>query len=157
MKENNNKNFLVVGIGNAFRGDDALGLLIARFLKRYFAGRVKIVEVDISFDELIQTWGKFQLVIIIDAVKSESDEIGKVYRFELWEAEIPSKLEFFSTHALGVAEYINLAKVLGNLPAKVIIYGIVGKHFNFGDPISPEVKSSCREVIKQILCDCEVR
>lgn len=157
MKENSNKNFLVVGVGNAFRGDDAVGFLIARFLRKCFKDRVKIVGVDISFDELIQIWKDFYLVVIIDAVKSENDEVGKVYRFEVQESGMPSKLEFFSTHALGIGEYVELAKVLSSLPTKVIIYGIVGKNFNFGDSISPEVKSSCRKVVEWILEDCGAR
>lgn len=152
MKGNREKSFLIIGVGNEFRGDDAVGILIARFLKRYFREGVKIIGVDTSFDELIQIWGNYDLVIFIDAIKS-GEKPGKIYRLKFGVDEIPTKLEFFSTHSVGLIEYIEIAKALGKLPGELIIYGIVGKDFNVGSSISREVKVSCKKVAREILAE----
>ncbi|MEN3039158.1 MAG: hydrogenase maturation protease [Candidatus Kryptonium sp.] len=142
---------MIVGIGNVFRGDDSIGILIARFLRRYcFADSVKIIGFDLSFDDLIEIWDDFGIVILIDAIES-ADKAGTIYRFEPTSEVLPAEVRFFSTHTLGLAEYIQLGKAIKALPVKLIIYGIVGKNFWIGAPISNEVKSSCRKVIQRIL------
>ncbi|CUT05664.1 hydrogenase maturation protease, partial [Candidatus Kryptonium thompsonii] len=105
MKGNREKNFLIVGVGNVFRGDDAVGILIARFLKRCFKENVKIIGVETSFDELIQFFGDYDLIIFIDAIKS-GEKPGKIYRLKFGVDKIPAQLEFFSTHSVGLIEYI---------------------------------------------------
>ncbi len=152
MKGSKGKNFLIVGVGNPFRGDDSVGILVARFLKRCFGERVKIIGVGFSLDELIQTWGNYDLVILIDAVKSKESP-GKIYRLKFGVDEISARLEFFSTHSIGLIEHIEIAKALGKLPRELIIYGIVGKDFDIGGAISREARASCKEVIKQILSE----
>ncbi len=155
MKGNREKNFLIVGVGNVFRGDDAVGILIARFLKRCFKENVKIIGVDTSFDELIQFLGDYDLIIFIDAIKSE-EKPGEIYRLKFGVDKIPAQLEFFSTHSVGLIEYIEIAKALGKLPKELIIYGIVGKDFDVGSSISSEVKVSCKEIVREILSEIGV-
>lgn len=152
MKENKEKNFLIVGVGNPLRGDDAIGILTTRFLKKCFRENVKIIGVDISFDELIQIFGDYELVIFIDAVKSEGSP-GKIYRLKFGVDKIPAQLEFFSTHSIGLIEYIEIAKALGKLPGELVIYGIVGRDFNVGSSISREVKVSCKKIVREILSE----
>lgn len=143
--------FLIVGVGNVFRGDDSVGILIARFLRRYcFADNVKIIGLDLSFDELIEIWGNFEVVILIDAIDLD-EKPGTIYRFEPTSEALTAEVRFFSTHTLGLAEYIEIGKAIKALPMKLIIYGIVGENFGIGAPISDEVKSSCRKVIQKIV------
>ncbi len=44
-----------------------------------------------------------------------------------------------STHGFGVAQAIELARALNQLPKHLRIYGIEGRQFEIGAPVSPEV------------------
>lgn len=63
---------------------------------------------------------------------------------------IPAQLSFHSTHAFSVAEAIELARVLGQLPSSLIVYAIEGKNFSSGIEPSPEVENSMRKVVEQV-------
>ncbi len=143
---------MIVGVGNLYRGDDAVGILVARYFRRFFNHDVRIIDVDITFEDLISEWKNFDLVILIDAVKS-GDEAGKIYRFEYGVDKVPAFLGFYSTHSFGVMEYVEIARTLGTLPGKLIIYGVVGKNFNIGDSISHRVKLACRKLVGLVLED----
>ena len=56
-----------------------------------------------------------------------------------------------STHGLGVAEAIELARVLGRLPARLQVYVIEGQRFEHGAKISPELHSGIEEVVHRIV------
>jgi hydrogenase maturation protease len=47
-----------------------------------------------------------------------------------------------STHALGVAEAIELARALGRLPARLEVYAIEGARFTAGAGLSPAVEQA---------------
>jgi len=86
---------LIIGLGNDYRGDDAVGRVLAR------------------------------------------------------------KLQAISTHAFSVAEAVELARALNQLPPRLIVYGIEGKNFDSCVGLSPEVKLAVEEVfcrVKEELC-----
>jgi hydrogenase maturation protease len=56
-----------------------------------------------------------------------------------------------STHAFGVRQAVELARVLNRLPQMLLICGIEGKQFSFGAPLSPEVERSVESVAQQLL------
>ena len=51
---------------------------------------------------------------------------------------------------LGVAEASELARALGRLPARTIVYGIEGSRFDTGSPLSPEVEAATQSVAAAI-------
>jgi hydrogenase maturation protease len=70
-----------------------------------------------------------------------------------WDAEeAPIRMDSFrrSTHALGVAEAIELARALNRLPSRLRIYGIEGRRFDPGAVPSPEVAAAVEAVTQQI-------
>jgi hydrogenase maturation protease len=146
-------NKLVIGIGNEFRGDDGVGLFIARQLGRKFCLDAPVVESRGEGTELMSLWLGYDLVVLVDAVHSDSAP-GKIFRFEVPGSAIPKALfPRHSTHAFGVLEAIELGKTLGNLPSRMIIYGIEGGTFDEGVEISSEVLSASKNVIDLIARD----
>jgi hydrogenase maturation protease len=55
-----------------------------------------------------------------------------------------------SSHGFGVAEAINLARILQLLPKSLTVYGIEGKNFGIGETVSPEVLKSVEDLAQQI-------
>jgi hydrogenase maturation protease len=61
-------NVLVLGIGNDFRGDDAVGLLAARELESMHLPHVNVVESRGDGARLMRLWKGYPAVLVIDAV-----------------------------------------------------------------------------------------
>src|ERR1035437_11103975 len=57
---------------------------------------------------------------------------------------------FRSTHHFGLAEAVELARVLDRLPPCLWIYGIEGRRFEQGSCPSPEVARAIEEVAERI-------
>jgi hydrogenase maturation protease len=75
---------------------------------------------------------------------------GTIYRIDAHEKEIPRSLFHCSTHAFSVAEAVELARALGQLPQRLIIYGIEGKNFESGIGLSPEIETAAEETARRV-------
>jgi hydrogenase maturation protease len=141
---------LVIGIGNDYRSDDRAGLFIARQLKQLLPHGVEVIEQSGEGAALIDSWRDAEEVFIIDAVYS-GDSVGEIHRFEAHAEPVPTIFSRYSTHAFSLAEAIELARALGQLPSKVIIYGIEAKQFGSGTKISPEVRRAAEKVVRRVI------
>lgn len=145
---------LVIGVGNPYRRDDAVGLIVARTLREKNLDGVKVLEMSGEGAALIEAWQNAERVIVIDAVCSGAAP-GTIFRFEAHRRSIPTRFFRYSTHNLGLAEAIELARSLGQLPKELIVYGIEGRDFTVGEGLSPEVAHAASQVLERILSELE--
>jgi hydrogenase maturation protease len=152
---------LIIGVGNDDRGDDAVGLIVVRRLRGARAGNpsaaaalVAVIEASGEGAALIEAWRSADLVILIDAAHSGAVP-GTIYRFEAHDRPIPLHICRSSTHALGVGAAIELARALGRLPARLIVYGIEGRSFEVGGGLSPEAELAAGEVLERLQCEID--
>ncbi len=137
----------IIGVGNAFRGDDGVGArVIDRLLERAADAMphgVRLTKSTGDIAELVQAFGACREAVLIDAVNS-SDTLasGAVIRMNLLTQEVPVERLRASSHCLGVAESIALARVLDCLPSKLSLWGIAARNFSLGDRLSPEVATA---------------
>ena len=137
---------LIIGCGNRQRGDDGAGILVAeRLRERGIEAVARVGEVT----DLIEAWKGADDVIVVDAVVTGSP-LGTV---QAWDGRQPlaSLSTTTSTHGLGLAEAIELARVLNRLPARLRVYGVEGRRFGPGTEISPEVHRAVEEVVRRII------
>jgi hydrogenase maturation protease len=139
---------LVIGVGNAYRGDDGVGPAVLALLREEELPGVRLLECDGDCSALLDAWRGVGAVVLVDAVSSGAPP-GTIYRFDALARALPREVSFQSTHAFGVAEALALGRTLGQLPAKLIIYAIEGKTFTTGVGLSPEVELAVREVAQQ--------
>ena len=71
----------VIGIGNPLRGDDAIGLLVARRVRELADPEVEVMELEGEPARLIDAWQGAGLAVVVDAVNSGAPE-GTVMRFD---------------------------------------------------------------------------
>ena len=140
---------LVIGVGNAHRGDDAVGLVIARCLREATRDAVIIHEITDDGLTLIDLWKNALGVIVVDAMQAGAAP-GTIYRIDASTQPIPATYHCSSTHAFGVAATIELGRALQQLPAQVIVYGVEGKDFTPGAALSPEVEHVVNKVVEQL-------
>jgi hydrogenase maturation protease len=147
---------LVIGLCNQYRRDDAVGLIVARCLKERAPEHVRVLEESSEGAALMESWKDADAVILIDAVHSGA-EPGTLYRLNAHTQPIPTGFSHCSTHAFSTAEAIELARALGQLPPRLVVYGVEGKTFVPGLGLSPEVEKAAQEVVERVLADlrCE--
>ncbi len=141
---------LVIGIGNALRGDDAAGLLTVRRLQ-IAAESVQVIEHSGEGADLMTLWEDrhADLVICVDAVTS-GESPGTIYRLNPRLEPIPAAFFSYSTHAFGLAEALELARILDRLPPQIIIYGIEGACFCPGASLSDPVRVAIDAVLERV-------
>ena len=145
---------LLIGIGNEYRCDDSIGLHVIRALKEQKLPETTIVESSGDGAELIEMSSLARMTILIDAVSS-GGEPGAIYRFDALRQTIPAQLSFQSTHVIGVAEAIELARILGQLPPSLIIYAVEGENFSIGVGLSSRAGDAVQKVVERVTCEVQ--
>ncbi len=141
---------LIIGIGNPWRGDDAVGCEVARMLAEKLEGACRIIELSGEGAGLIDAWEDAGQVIVIDAVASGS-EPGTIFRLNAGTENMPSQFFSYSSHAFGLAEAVELARTLQRLPQQLLVFGIEGSGFNHGEPLSAPVRAAAEKVCSEII------
>ena len=131
----------IICVGNAFRGDDAAGLEVAKLLQGTLPDGTEVLEREGEPTALMDSWEGAEAVWLVDAVCSGAPS-GTVHRIDAGEQELPAGLFRASTHAFGLAEAVELARALGRLPTRTVVFGIEGERFEAGDELSPEVAAA---------------
>lgn len=144
----------VIGVGNAWRGDDAAGLLAARRLRERLDSSVEVLEAEGDGLALLDLMEGVDHVILIDAVTG-GGQPGTTVRLDLsverhWGTVVPC-----STHAMGIADAIDLARALGRLPKQIILYGIEIESVDSGASLSGSVREGLDAVVEQVYQEVE--
>ncbi|HZS29906.1 MAG TPA: hydrogenase maturation protease [Gaiellaceae bacterium] len=149
-----NGHTVVIGVGNALRGDDAAGVEVVERLNGRVPPGVVVAACDEEPSRLIEAWADADAVVLVDTVAS-GERAGTLHRFDAGETPIPARTLRSSTHAIGLAETIELARALGKLPARLVVYGIEGAAFESGASLTPAVEDAVGKLVDTILGDLE--
>jgi hydrogenase maturation protease len=144
----------VIGIGNPLRGDDAIGLLVARRVRDLADPEVEVMELEGEPARLIDAWHGAGLAVVVDALKLDAPE-GAVVRFDATADPLPPSVSASSTHALGLEEAIEIARVLDRLPEHLVVFGIQGTRFQAGSDLSPAVAAAIEPAAEAVLREGE--
>lgn len=151
MSATHRPGLLVAAIGNPDRGDDGVGRAVARELRQRATG-VRIFECGGDVLELIDEWTGYATAILIDASGPAGDP-GHIRRIDLVNSVLPADFSQNSTHAFGLAETIELARALGQLPRRLVVYLVEGERFEIGCSLSPQVSGAVGKAAEAILAE----
>ena len=143
---------LVIGVGNMFRRDDGAGPACASLVKAGAASDVKVLIRTGEAADLLECWKRDDEVFIIDAMKA-GQPIGSIKRIDGRSGAFPVNDFKLSSHSFGVAEAVEIGRVLVRLPNKLIIYGIEAGEVGDGQGLTPEVEKAVSDVAKVILAE----
>ncbi|NUM81306.1 hydrogenase maturation protease [bacterium] len=150
MKTDDKIPILLIGIGNEFRKDDGVGLVVARKIAAKNIRKVAVMEYSGEGTSLMEAWRHAQTVILVDAIAS-GGQAGTIHHFEAHRENIPANFFNYSTHAFSVAEAVELSRALGKLPEIVHVYGIEGEDFAAGAGLSVSVENKIEKLTEQIM------
>jgi hydrogenase maturation protease len=141
----------VIGLGQAAAGDDGVGLVVLRSLRvRALPSGVELHEVG-EPSALVPLLSGATPVIIVDAVLGDSaGEVVELSPDELAE-HAPLRM---SSHGLGVAEAIGLARVLAegrSSPEIRIIAITIARPERYQQGLSPEVAAAVPRAVERVL------
>jgi hydrogenase maturation protease len=147
--ENNLRKTLLIGVGNEYRSDDGVGLMVARTVREKQFSTILVKEESGEGVALMESWQRFSNVMIVDAVSSGAAP-GTIFRIDAGKEKMPAKFFHYSTHAFSISEAIELARVMNTLPPKLLVYGIEGNNFAAGTTLSHSVQLASGKIIEQI-------
>jgi hydrogenase maturation protease len=131
---------LVIGIGHPDRGDDAVGLLVARRLAASNSMPIEVRESGGDLLTIVDDWAGAGAVILVDAVVGTGAP-GAVCVIDLIAETAPGEHNV-SSHGFGLAEAVALARALGTLPKALHLVGIEGAAFTVGTTPSAAVQAA---------------
>ncbi len=138
---------LVIGVGSANRSDDGVGAYVSEGLK---ARGFDAIAHEGDGAALLDLWEAKSACILVDAM-SGGGEPGTIRVFRDFAAPVFAHASFVrSTHQVGLAEAVSLARALGRLPADLMVIGVAGVEFGYGRRLSPPVASAADRLIDRL-------
>jgi hydrogenase maturation protease len=134
---------LVIGVGNPLRGDDGAGRTVARLLAERAVPGLVVRESSGEATSLMDAWTGFGDVVLVDACRGAGPP-GSVHVFRADEVDRVASLRHASSHSLGVAAAIGLARALGTIPGRLVVYAIEARDTAEGARLSPQVEDAVR-------------
>lgn len=145
---------LVIGVGTDERGDDGVGLDVARALRDRRPLGVTVLEAPGDLTRLIDLWEGRPLVLIIDAMRSGSPP-GTIRRWEgAATTEFPLAPEL-SSHGLGLGHVLQLARSLDRLPPRIIVFGVEARTESLGAARTDLVADAAKHMVDLLLDELE--
>ncbi|PPD44470.1 MAG: hydrogenase maturation protease [Methylocystis sp.] len=140
----------VIGVGNLDRGDDGAGRAVARRLRATELKGIEVAEQEGEATSLLNQFEGADLVYLVDACLSGAPA-GAIHRFDAAAAPLPGKIANFSSHGFGLAAAVELARTLGALPPRCIVYAIEGENFAVGVHLSGAVQTAVETVTAELI------
>jgi hydrogenase maturation protease len=143
---------LVVGVGNPDRGDDGVGLLVARMLRDRLPADVRIEERLGGAAELIELLREADQAVLVDAMVSGAPA-GTIRRFDCAAGDAAPGHGQASSHGLGVTEAVGLASALSCLPRVCLVYGVEAAEFSPGSDMSDAVVAGAEALADRLAAE----
>jgi hydrogenase maturation protease len=155
---------IVIGVGTEFRSDDGAGPVVIERLRGTVPANVDLLLSDGEPTRLMEMWTDAAVAIVVDAVSGGDAEPGTLHRVVVPEqatghGSLPapgqpaSAAAPASSHGLGLGAAIELSGALSRLPALLILHGVQGEVFGYGQAFSPAVAAAIDDLTARVRAD----
>ncbi len=142
---------LVLGVGSILMRDEGIGVrAVEELLRRYrFPEDVEVLDGGTSGIELLSYISGKDYLIIIDAIKGNTPP-GTVLKVE--GEDVPAIFRTrISPHQIGLTDLLAVAKITGEIPKEIVLFGIEPKVIEMGLEFSDEVRASFDKLISTVV------
>lgn len=142
---------LVLGIGNTIRGDDGIGIYVARALRKILPHDYQVKELSTGGLELMEAMSGYQKVFLIDAIRTLGATPGHVHHLSLQDFAYHHSLS--SSHGLSLRQILEWGKKIVDkqMPEEVEIIAIeapcVGE---FAEGLSPRLQEQFAMIVERV-------
>jgi hydrogenase maturation protease len=168
---------VVIGLGNPYRCDDGLGPAVAGLLRARRLPGVAVREAPADSAALLGMWSGARLAIVVDAVHGPAARAGRVHRLAVPAAgragrpglarpgrpgrpgkgrpARPGGPDLAGTaqagsHGVRLGPAVELARVLGRLPRRLVLYAVEVTRTGHGRGLSPAVAAAAARVAAEV-------
>jgi hydrogenase maturation protease len=140
---------LVLGLGNEFAGDDAVGVLVARRVRKHVAEAADVVESSASGMALIEIFAGYDRAVVVDSIQTGRTPPGTITELGL---EDVGAVLAPSLHHTGLPEMAAVAERLGlRFPGETRVLAIeVLDPYTLGGALSAPVAAAVDELARRV-------
>jgi hydrogenase maturation protease len=144
---------LVIGLGAWDRGDDAAGLVVAARLHARLEGRARVVVGCADAFAFVAELEGAARVVLVDSLQTSDCPAGTLQQLDLARAAPPPQPPRLSGHGDALGAGWRLARTLGVAPPFFRIWGVVGRDFGLGAPLSAAVRAALEPLTAAVLVE----
>jgi hydrogenase maturation protease len=146
---------IVIGLGNPILGDDGVGWQIASKLQQ-----MEKIPLNVTIDclaiggfSLMEALIGYDRAILIDAIVTHKDPVGRVRLYKLEDLPNPASGHTTSAHDTSLQNALIIGRSLGvHLPSDISIVTVEAeKVYDFSEELTPPVASAVPEAVDKIL------
>jgi hydrogenase maturation protease len=141
---------LIAGLGNDLRRDDGVGPAVALKVAHAAGPGVTVLVNAREPADLIEVWRDADVAIVVDAMEAGLAP-GSTRRLDAAALAASGFPASASSHLLPLSNVVELARTLGALPGRLLVFGVQGSAFGPGEGLSPEVQQAVDVVAAEIL------
>jgi hydrogenase maturation protease len=146
---------LVLGIGNEIRGDDGVGVHVARraaeLLPAAWNGRVDVDEACTGGFDLVDYLRGYERAVIADAIQTQGGRPGTVYRFDAEALRLTAHLGH--SHGVNLGGALAVLEGVGlGAPRDVVVVAVEAAELNeFTEEMTPAVAAAVEEAAAAVI------
>jgi hydrogenase maturation protease len=145
-----NGRVVVIGLGNPYRRDDGVGpYVVQRLRERELPGVVLATTLG-ETTELMRLWEGAELAVVVDAIQAAPAHPGRVHRLTVVD---PPGERSRAAHGLDLGDAVELARVLGRMPARLVLYAVEVADVGYGEDLSPAVAEAATRLVDEIAAE----
>lgn len=139
---------LVLGLGQAERGDDGVGPAVVDRVADVVAD-VEVASGPRDAAWILDAWREREGVVVVDAVRSGC-AAGSVHIIDPRMGSFVDSAST-STHGLGLAAAVELGRALGDLPRRIALVGIEAGTFELAASMTDEVRAAIPRALTHVV------
>lgn len=145
---------LVLGLGNEYAGDDAIGVLAVRALRAELTAAADVAESAASGMALIEVFAGYDRAVVIDSISTGRYPAGTILEFGI--ADL-GRVAAPSLHQTGIPEMSAVAERLGiEFPTQTRVLAVeVANPPTFGAPLSAPVNAAVGPLGRRVQAQIE--
>jgi hydrogenase maturation protease len=136
---------VVIGLGNSYRRDDAVGIVAAVALNELALPGVRVVTDIVEPVSLLEAWSGAALAVVIDAAVMTPSTPGRVRRCVL--SDVVAGPEGLSSHGVDITRTHALGQALGRGPDALVVFTIEVADTGHGIGLTAQVAGAVPEVV----------
>ena len=145
-------NTVVIGIGNEYRSDDGVGLIVAAAINERKLPGVCVVTGTEDPMDLLDAWSGAALALVIDAAIASPSTPGRIHRVT---ADDVASARGISSHSLDVAQVFALGQTLGRAPERLVVLTVETADVGHGVGLTPQVSAAVQDVVAAALAEID--
>lgn len=140
---------VVIGVGDPSRRDDGVGPAVVGLLRDKPLPGVALMTSLGDADDLISCWDGRDLAIVVDALRAWPVHPGRVHRLAVPRSG-GERARAASSHGIDLGHAVELARELGRLPERLVLYAVEAADVSDGVGLTPAVRAAAERLADEI-------